>query len=84
MAEIKDLILLKDPNGMIRARKNEGQGFQSGLARLLIQKRLRYIEAIGSSMKIDETWSTVVLRVEAFIEGVVAPFQWYLVNDKSL
>ena len=34
------------------------------------------VEAVGSSMKIDETWSVVVLRVEAFSEGVVAPFQW--------
>ena len=31
---------------------------------------------IGSSLKIDETWSMVVLRVEAFSKGVVAPFQW--------
>ena len=30
----------------------------------------------GSSMKIDETWSMVVLMVESFSEGVVAPFQW--------
>ena len=34
------------------------------------------VEAVGSSMKIDETWSMVVLRVEAFSEGVAAPFQW--------
>ena len=34
------------------------------------------MEAVGSSMKIDETWSAMVLKVEAFSEGVVAPFQW--------
>ena len=38
--------------------------------------KVRCMEADGSSMKIDETWSMVVLRVEAFSEGVVAPFQW--------
>ena len=32
------------------------------------------VEAVGSSMKIDETWSMVELRVEAFSEGIVAPF----------
>ena len=39
------------------------------------------VEADGSSVKIDETWSAVMLRVGAFSEGVVAPFQWLLVND---
>ena len=39
------------------------------------------VEAVGSSMKIDETSSVVVLRVEAFSEGVVAPFQERLVNE---
>ena len=38
------------------------------------------MEAIGSSVKIDETWSAVVLRVVAFIQGVVTPFQVKLVN----
>ena len=32
-------------------------------------------------MKIDETWSTKVLKVEAFSQGVVAPFQVRLVNE---
>ena len=32
-------------------------------------------------MKIDETWSIEVLRVVAFSQGVVAPFQERLVND---
>ena len=35
---------------------------------------------VGSSMKINETWSMMVQRVEAFSEGVVAPFQERLVN----
>ena len=35
-----------------------------------------HVETGGSSVKFDETWSAVVLRVEAFSEGVVAPFQW--------
>ena len=39
------------------------------------------VEVVGSSVKIDETWSTVMLRFEAFCEGVVAPFQWLLVNE---
>ena len=34
------------------------------------------VEVVGSSVKIDEMWSMVVVRVEAFSEGVVAPFQW--------
>ena len=38
------------------------------------------VEFVGSS-KIDETWSMVVLRVEAFSEGFVAPFKWLLVNE---
>ena len=41
------------------------------------------VEAVGSSVKIDEKSSTVVLRVEAFSKGVVAPFQWLLVNEKQ-
>ena len=32
-------------------------------------------------MKIDETWSKVVLRVVAFSQGVVAPFQVRLVKE---
>ena len=39
------------------------------------------IEVVGSSVKIDETWSIEVLRVEAFSQGVVAPFQERLVNE---
>ena len=39
------------------------------------------MEAVGSSVKIDETWSMVVLRVVAFSQGVVAPFQERLVNE---
>ena len=35
-------------------------------------------------MKIDETWSTEVLKVEALSEGVVAPFQERLVNERRL
>ena len=42
------------------------------------------METGGSSMKIDEMWSIVVLRVEAFREGVVAPFQERLVNERRL
>ena len=41
------------------------------------------MEAIGSSVKIDETWSMVVLRVVAFSQGVVAPFQERLVNESK-
>ena len=37
--------------------------------------------SFGSSVKIDETWSIVVLRVVAFSQGVVAPFQVRLVNE---
>ena len=37
-------------------------------------------DAIGSSLKIDEMWSVVLLRVVAFSQGVVAPFQERLVN----
>jgi len=40
------------------------------------------IEGVGSSVKIDETWSKVVLRVVAFSQGVVAPFQERLVNER--
>ena len=32
-------------------------------------------------MKIDEMWSMVVLRVVAFSQGAVAPFQERLVNE---
>ena len=32
------------------------------------------VEAMGSSVKIDETWSAVVLRVEAFSMEVEASF----------
>ena len=32
-------------------------------------------------MKINETWSIEVLRVVAFSQGVVAPFQVRLVNE---
>ena len=39
------------------------------------------IEVVGSSVKIDETWSEEVLRVVAFSQGVVAPFQVRLVNE---
>ena len=39
------------------------------------------VEVVGSSMKIDETWSIEVLRVVAFSQGVVAPFQVRLVNE---
>ena len=35
----------------------------------------------GSSVKIDETRSKVLLRVVAFSQGVVAPFQERLVNE---
>ena len=41
------------------------------------------MEAVGSSMKIDETWSMEVLRVEAFSEGVVAPFQYTRAGGSS-
>ena len=34
-------------------------------------------------MKIDETWSILVLRVVAFSQGVVAPFQERLVNESG-
>ena len=34
------------------------------------------VEATWSSVKIDETWSAVDLRAEAFSKGVVALFQW--------
>ena len=34
----------------------------------------------GSSVKIDEMWSMLVLRVLAFSQGVVTPFQVRLVN----
>ena len=37
--------------------------------------------SFGSSVKIDETWSIEVLRVVAFSQGVVAPFQVRLVNE---
>ena len=40
-----------------------------------------FIEVVGSSVKIDETWSKVVLKVVAFSPGVVAPFQVRLVNE---
>ena len=55
------------------------------------------MEADGSSMKIDETWSAMVLRFEAFSEGgcsslpvvagklehgVVAPFRERLINER--
>ena len=43
--------------------------------------KLCSIEVVGSSVKIDETWSKVVLRVVAFSQGVVAPFQERLVNE---
>ena len=39
------------------------------------------IEVVGTSVKIDETWSKLVLRVVAFSQGVVAPFQVRLVNE---
>ena len=39
------------------------------------------MEVVGPSLKIDETWSMVVLRVVAFSQGVVAPFQERLVNE---
>ena len=38
-------------------------------------------EVVGSSVKIDETWSIEVLRVVAFSQGVVTPFQVRLVNE---
>ena len=41
------------------------------------------IEVVGSSVKIDETWSIEVLRVVAFSQGVVAPFQERLVNESG-
>ena len=37
--------------------------------------------SFGSSVKIDEMWSIEVLRVVAFSQGVVAPFQVRLVNE---
>ena len=39
------------------------------------------IEVVGSSVKIDETWSKVVLRVVAFSQGVLDPFQERLVKE---
>ena len=39
------------------------------------------MKLVGSSVKIDETWSKVVLRVVAFSQGVVAPFQERLVKE---
>ena len=39
------------------------------------------IEVVGSSVKIDETWSKGVLRVVAFSQGIVAHFQVRLVNE---
>ena len=39
------------------------------------------LKLVGSSVKIDETWSIEVLRVVAFSQGVVAPFQVRLVNE---
>ena len=39
------------------------------------------IEVVGSSVKIDEMWSEGVMRVVAFSQGVVAPFQERLVNE---
>ena len=44
--------------------------------------KLCSIEAVGSSVKIDETWSIEVLRVVAFSQGAVAPFQVRLVNER--
>ena len=40
------------------------------------------IEVVGSSVKIDETWSIEVLRVVVVSQGVVAPFQVRLVNER--
>ena len=45
--------------------------------------KLYSIEVIGSSVKIDETWSIEVLRVVAFSQGVLAPFQERLVNESK-
>ena len=39
------------------------------------------MKLFGSSVKIDETWSMVVLRVVAFSQRVEAPFQVRLVNE---
>ena len=39
------------------------------------------LKLVGSSVKIDEKWSKVVLKVVAFSQGVVAPFQVRLVNE---
>ena len=39
--------------------------------------------SFGSSVEIDETWSIEVLRVVAFSQGVVAPFQERLVNENG-
>ena len=39
---------------------------------------------VGSSVKIDETWSIEELRGVAFSQGVVAPFQERLVNERRL
>ena len=47
----------------------------------IVACKLCSIEVVGSSVKIDETWSKVVLRVVAFSQGVVAPFQVRLVNE---
>ena len=41
------------------------------------------IEVVGSSVKIDETWSEGVLRVVAFSQGVVAPFKERLVYESG-
>ena len=45
--------------------------------------KLCSIEVVGSSVKIYETWSKVVLKVVAFSQGVVAPFQERLVNESG-
>ena len=45
--------------------------------------KLCSIEVVGSSVKIDEMWSKVVLRVVAFSQGVVAPFPERLVNESG-
>ena len=39
------------------------------------------MKLVGSSVKIDETWSMVELRVVAFSQVVVAPFHVRLVNE---
>ena len=46
-----------------------------GLIVLVLIFMLSYVEAVGSSVKIYETWFAVGMRVEAFSMEVEASFQ---------